>query len=403
MANLVVPMHSLPIKEQQVYEEGTVQNHLAHLIDNSFLRDLARAEQASHESDLAMADEENIEFQKLDGKNLSSDFIDSQELLRDGGRKEMERELVYRRLQTILEEGNSRPSDQLAGERQITKDQNKSFTGQRAQEKILEKLLLENKKKEAFGLQKTLQISHGKEKNNKNPENISFQQELEQSMPLYRTMATQKKNAIKQFQNQFQNESILRPVVLNQNNEERDTSLVHQVANNARSVVAAKNFLEGLQSQMIGHLGQVSDTQLLSMERLGNIPNSDIGQLVEKISNYINQRLVGNAREIDLSVNHHEIGKFKISVSQNIGEQGVQLVITTFAKEGADFFGLNQGGLLSSLGQKGIHVQDFKLEQQFNDRSDRQHASNDDSRREGYQEHQDSSRRRELWEQFERG
>ena len=132
----------------------------------------------------------------------------------------------------------------------------------------------------------------------------------------------------------------------------------------------------------------------------GPLHTVDTQQLIERISHYIIQHSAGNTKEVDLSVKHPEIGNFRINVSQNLGQPGVQLLITVFNKEGSDFFALNQVKLMSNLDQNGVKVQDFKLEQQL---SGGQYSSFDEGDREAYfRERQDAERRRQLWEQFKK-
>ena len=131
-----------------------------------------------------------------------------------------------------------------------------------------------------------------------------------------------------------------------------------------------------------------------------NFHKLDSSQLIEKISDYIIQKSMGNMKKIDFNVNHAEIGGFRITASQDVGQQGIQLYVTTFAREGADFFGTHQGRLLSLLSQKGIHVQDFKLDHQFSGDLNNQNFYAENSREERSSHREDSNRRRELWKQF---
>ena len=155
-------------------------------------------------------------------------------------------------------------------------------------------------------------------------------------------------------------------------------------------VVAAREFLAHL------HTEQPSVAPLFVGSN--SLSGIDRSQLIERIASYVSQQLLGNASEINFGVNHRELGRFKINVSQEMGESGVQLAITTFSKEGGGFFALNQARLLSGLGQQGISVQDFKLEQQSSTASSHLADAGQGQNLGDFSAHQDSRRRRELWQ-----
>ena len=203
---------------------------------------------------------------------------------------------------------------------------------------------------------------------------------------------------IQKFQNHFKDQSLFRPTAQRSEAVLQDTS--PQEPPSRGEVVTAKEFLGGPQSQILNTGGQrTPSSQVFDM---GNSFHAvDTLQLIERISQYIIQHSVGSTKEIDLSIKHPEIGKFRVNVSQDLGRPGVQLAITAFSREGADFFVLNQVKLLSNLDQSGVKVQDFKLEQQFNGG---QYSSSHESHQEAHsQARQDAQRRRQLWEQFSKG
>ena len=151
---------------------------------------------------------------------------------------------------------------------------------------------------------------------------------------------------------------------------------------------------------------QVKAESVFSMDQMGEVKvSSDTGeQLLEKISKYIAKSSLGNTKHIDLKVNHSNIGNFRINVAQSHGQEGVQLTITALAQEGVDFFGANQGKLLFNLAQKGVQVQDFRLEQGSNQSDQGNNNSFSENQQRGQNQHQqDSQRRRHLWNQFKEG
>ena len=203
---------------------------------------------------------------------------------------------------------------------------------------------------------------------------------------------------ILEFQNHFEDRPLFKPMA--QRSETVLQDLSPQVAHSSEASMTAREFLGNLQSQTLNTIEQgVSSAQLFAID--SSLRTGDTQKLIERISHYIIQNSVGNTKEVDLSVKHPEIGNFRVNVSQDLGQPGVQLLITAFNKEGADFFALNQVKLLSNLEQNGVKVQDFKLEQQF---SGGQYSSSHEGDREAYsQERQDAKRRRQLWEQLSEG
>ena len=147
-------------------------------------------------------------------------------------------------------------------------------------------------------------------------------------------------------------------------------------------------------------LGQMPEAKSFAIDHFASLRTVDTGQLIEKITHYIDQRTVGTMRKVDLSVNHGEIGNFRIQASQDLGQNGIDLTITIFGREGADFFGPNQSKLLSSLAQRGIQVQDFKLDQQFSSEQDYQSFSSENGQSEHSREDQNSQRRKQIWKEL---
>lgn len=180
-------------------------------------------------------------------------------------------------------------------------------------------------------------------------------------------MAVKNKEGVQQFQNHLQDEFILKPMTAR-------TDQDRQVSQQIHPVIAAREFLGGLQNQV----DNLMESQTLAMDGLGELAGSDTGQLIDRISRYISQKMMGGTKELDLNIKHQEIGHFKLNVAQDSGQEGVQLTITVFSREGADFFGLNQSYLLGNLGQKGIQVQDFKLDHQVGEDQEGHYFSHGD-------------------------
>lgn len=121
---------------------------------------------------------------------------------------------------------------------------------------------------------------------------------------------------------------------------------------NLSQINGGQNQSEGLDSN------QAKVNQTLD---LSNISAKNKTELVQKISNYIEQSYVSGKKSVDMTVNHDELGKFKIQV-QKFGNKGqVNLEINTLSAEGKQFFAENEVELLKSLNKSGIRLNDFKL------------------------------------------
>ncbi len=134
-------------------------------------------------------------------------------------------------------------------------------------------------------------------------------------------------------------------------------------------------------------------------------------QVISKVQDYIIQTKAGNNPEVEVSFHHDELGKVDLLVQKDKGDN-VRLIIGTNSKEGNQFFTQNQRELLSTLNNSGIQISDFKLEssslnnssnnsqdgssrEQFAKGNGQQHHNSESGKRD-----QESRKRSELWEQF---
>ncbi|MDA9792952.1 flagellar hook-length control protein FliK [Bacteriovoracaceae bacterium] len=146
---------------------------------------------------------------------------------------------------------------------------------------------------------------------------------------------------------------------------------------------------------------------------MGQIADADVAspnQLISKISDYIIQSKVANEPKVELTMNHHELGKVDIMVEKS-GQNTINVAITSQSAEGQNFFKLNQADLLSTLAKSGINISEFKLDasnssgnnsNQSNSQSGQFSSHGQSGQHQSKRGEQDaeSQRREELWEMF---
>lgn len=143
---------------------------------------------------------------------------------------------------------------------------------------------------------------------------------------------------------------------------------------------------------------------------LSSLDASNPQELIQKISDYIQQNSLSKVDGLDLLVKHKDLGQFKISVAQGTAKDQLDMQILTMSREGHDFFKVNEQGLLKTLTQSGVSLGDFSIltkdipkgGSDFNSFSHNGNSQSDQNNSFGQQssERRDSERRRELWEEY---
>jgi len=135
--------------------------------------------------------------------------------------------------------------------------------------------------------------------------------------------------------------------------------------------------------------------------------STDTQKVIDQIQSYIVQTRAGNEQRVEMSFNHHDLGKIDLMV-EKMGKDALNIRIQTHGNEGASFFHKHQNELLQTLNNSGIQVGHLKLEnaptntannnQQFaQGRSDQGHEGHPQQSASQNQQRQDSERRAELW------
>lgn len=214
--------------------------------------------------------------------------------------------------------------------------------------------------------------------------------------------------AMKQYaseQSQFQSNIIKMPSV-----ELEKTSSELELANTNDGAKVLPMMAQGHQAKNLQLQPQLSAAkQVLDLSHISASNNSE---LIEKISNYIQQNALQRVDGLDLTVRHNELGQFRISVSQQAGAENLHLQILTSTKEGHTFFKAHEGALVRSLSDAGISVGELQVmsgapnrsfadSQSSADQKGGQFSSQHNSSNQQGDSHQrDSQRRRDLWEEY---
>jgi hypothetical protein len=130
-----------------------------------------------------------------------------------------------------------------------------------------------------------------------------------------------------------------------------------------------QDVIPGIQNVKNNH-GQPADTQAQASQKvldLSKIDTANTNEIIKRISDYVEQNQVANKSSLDLVVKHESLGEFKIQVSKmpnqpaSMGQNLIDMQITTSNKEGHDFFLKNEVSLMKNLSQAGIQLSDLRI------------------------------------------
>lgn len=150
---------------------------------------------------------------------------------------------------------------------------------------------------------------------------------------------------------------------------------------------------------------------------LSQIQSSNKSELINQLSNYIEQAYVAGQDQVDMVVKHDELGQFRINATKTgVGNQ-VDLEIETMTRQGQQFFAENEAELIKSLTKSGVKLSDVKLvsqnefmsmgesrsssnsEQGNNSQGRGEFAQNQQNRREfSSQQDRGRERRQQMWQ-----
>ncbi|MCR9204462.1 MAG: hypothetical protein NXH75_07795, partial [Halobacteriovoraceae bacterium] len=94
---------------------------------------------------------------------------------------------------------------------------------------------------------------------------------------------------------------------------------------------------------------------------LSNISATNKTQLINKLSNYIEQSYVAGKDSVEMVVNHEELGQFKIMANKAGPGNQINLEINTLTEKGQQFFVENESQMIRTLTESGIKISDVKI------------------------------------------
>jgi hypothetical protein len=174
---------------------------------------------------------------------------------------------------------------------------------------------------------------------------------------------------------------------------------------NVTQLVNPMNMEAGQSGQDQSQMQMNTKTPVFQMDQL---KSSNVDQIIGKIQDYIVQAKAANEPEVQLNVNHSDLGQLDILVRKEARGEMVSIRIATHTAEGAQFFQQQQTNLLHTLAQSGVQVSDFKMDTASNMNQNNQSFEGHMSQSEGRQSQQEQGQRREdsqrrdhLWKMAE--
>ena len=182
--------------------------------------------------------------------------------------------------------------------------------------------------------------------------------------------------------------------------------------------ILSKDTTAGMKESFFPQVTKVDNAQIFTQDGqkvldLSKLNTTNTSEIINNISNYIQQNQIMNRDSLDLSVYHEELGQFKINVSKNVADKSnaIDLQIVTSSTEGHEFFTKHEVALMKNLSQAGVQLAEFKIvaggenaqmaqgdsrqnqpqHGQFDQKQNMKFSQNDSS--------DGSQRRKELWQQ----
>lgn len=182
--------------------------------------------------------------------------------------------------------------------------------------------------------------------------------------------------------------------------------------------ILSKDSSNGLKENFIPQVTKVDSAPIMTADGqkvldLSKLNTSNTNEIINNISNYIQQNQIMNKESLDLNVYHDELGQFKINVSKNAADKSnaIDMQIMTSSKEGHEFFTKHEVALMKNLSQAGVQLAEFKIVAsgensqmaQSDSRQNQQQQGQFDQKQNMKFSQGDSSdgsqRRKELWQQ----
>ncbi len=184
-----------------------------------------------------------------------------------------------------------------------------------------------------------------------------------------------------------------------------------EVFSNSDNVNQAFSQMNNVKPSMMSSevMTKSNDVKVLDMS---HIDSPD--KLIKEISNYIEMNKIQSSRELEIFVNHKDLGQFKVN-AQKAGGNMVDLQIVAASDEGRAFFERHEVNMLKTLNNSGVKVSDFKLamssDASFSNSSGNDSSGSNNSGTMGQNSRQYNGgqsfseggreRRQEMWKQYQ--
>jgi len=160
--------------------------------------------------------------------------------------------------------------------------------------------------------------------------------------------------------------------------ESQSDSLLNINSMNTINTDATKTVLPSRPVAQVNMSNVPSQTPVFDMSKINS---SQSEQIIQQVTQYLQQSQIRNGKELNLTVNHESLGQFKINAKKMKEGAGVNLEINTMGDAAHKFFVKHENELMNKLSLAGVKITDFKVSHS----SGQQNASFDSS-------HQDQSK-----------
>jgi nucleoid DNA-binding protein len=94
---------------------------------------------------------------------------------------------------------------------------------------------------------------------------------------------------------------------------------------------------------------------------MSKMNSSQSEQIIQQVTQYLQQSQIRNGKELNLTVNHESLGQFKINARKMKEGDGINLEINTMGDAAHKFFTKHENDLMSKLSLSGVKISDYKV------------------------------------------
>jgi flagellar motility protein MotE (MotC chaperone) len=146
--------------------------------------------------------------------------------------------------------------------------------------------------------------------------------------------------------------------VKSQNFENLSDSILNANNSNNANVDLTKVVTASRPLAQVNMSNMPSTTPVFDMSKMNN---SQAEQIIQQVTQYLQQSQIRNGKELNLTVNHESLGQFKINARKMKDGDGINLEINTMGDAAHKFFTKHENDLMSKLSLSGVKITDYKV------------------------------------------